>query len=111
MDPVEICAEKIRACNDRFRYRDFYDLYMMIKEFKVKFDSATKLLERKEIRSNISKERILRNVNLALNEVDESGDTVEYKKTLNSEKLKNFVKNLKIPNLRSNVNPKVVLQK
>jgi predicted nucleotidyltransferase component of viral defense system len=111
MDPIEICAEKIRACNDRFRYRDFYDLYMMINELKIEFNSASKLLERKEIRNNISKERILRNVKLALNEVDELGDTVEYKKTLNSEKLKNFIENLNIPNLRSNVNPKVVLQK
>jgi predicted nucleotidyltransferase component of viral defense system len=103
MDPVEICAEKIRACNDRFRYRDFYDLYMMIKELRIEFDSAAKLLVRKEIRNNISKERVLRNLNLALNEVDELGDTVEYKKAVNSEKLKNFFENLVIPDLRVNV--------
>ncbi len=111
MDPVEICAEKIRACNDRFRYRDFYDLYMMINELEIGFNSASKLLERKEIRHDISKERVLRNLNLALNEVGEAGDTVEYKKVVESRKLKNFFSELKIPNLQSNVRSKVVLQK
>lgn len=29
MDIREMCAEKIRAANERARYRDFYDLYML----------------------------------------------------------------------------------
>jgi predicted nucleotidyltransferase component of viral defense system len=103
MDPIEICAEKIRACNDRFRYRDFYDLYMMSNELSVNLKKAAKLLEKKEIRQNISEKRVLRNLDLALNEIGKAGDTVEYKKAVKVDELISFFKRLDIPNLDSNV--------
>jgi uncharacterized protein len=101
MDPVEICAEKVRACNDRFRYRDFYDLFMMTNLLNIQTDKYLKLLSKKEIRNDISKDTILRNLNLALDEVSKIGDTVEYKKDVGSSKLHSFFKNLSIPNLKS----------
>ncbi|MBN1288393.1 MAG: nucleotidyl transferase AbiEii/AbiGii toxin family protein [Actinobacteria bacterium] len=35
MDLSEICAEKVRAINERARYRDFYDLAMAFKKKKI----------------------------------------------------------------------------
>ncbi len=103
MDSVEICAEKIRACNDRFRYRDFYDLYMMTTGLDIKTEKYLKLLPKKEIRHDVGKDKILRNLNLALDEVSKSGDTVEYKKNVAIDKLRNFFENLAIPSLKSNI--------
>ncbi len=53
MDEREICAEKLRALSQRVRYRDFYDLYYLIKERKVVLNEATDLLQRKEARTPI----------------------------------------------------------
>lgn len=43
MDIVEICAEKISATNNRARYRDFYDLFLITQELGVKILTAVKL--------------------------------------------------------------------
>ena len=50
MDPIEICAEKIRACNDRFRYRDFYDLFFLVNQLNLNLQTVVKLIPQKEIR-------------------------------------------------------------
>lgn len=68
MDIREIAAEKIRAMNDRVRYRDFYDFFMIIKKLAVNFGEITNLVRQKEIRKIISKENILNNWQLAKQE-------------------------------------------
>jgi len=103
MDPVEICAEKLRACNDRFRYRDFYDLYMMANFLKIDIKQAIALLSDKEIRKTFGKNNIIENLNLALGEISTSGDTVTYKKYIEPSELKNFFNKLELPTLESNV--------
>lgn len=103
MDSVEICAEKLRACNDRFRYRDFYDLYMMVNVLKIDVKQAIALIPDKEIRKTFAKNNIIENLNLALGEVLASGDTVTYKKSVKSSELKNFFNKLELPTLESNV--------
>ena len=50
MDIREICAEKIRAMSDRARYRDFYDMFLILNAHKIDLDEVTKLVEKKEIR-------------------------------------------------------------
>jgi hypothetical protein len=40
---------KIRATNDRFRCRDFYDFGMIMKEFKLDLSTIVELIKRKEI--------------------------------------------------------------
>jgi predicted nucleotidyltransferase component of viral defense system len=104
MSPIEICAEKIRACNDRFRYRDFYDLYLMVKEIKVDIRDILDLLSAKEIRHSISKDRVMRNLNLAVGDLEKNGDNIEYKVKIKTKELKNFFRKLDIPKLKSNVN-------
>ncbi len=103
MDPIEICAEKIRACNDRFRYRDFYDLYMMVNEYGTDIKKSIKIIPKKEIRKDISKENIIRNLGYALEEVSKKADTVYYKKEIDSEKLNNFFMKLNIPQFNPNI--------
>jgi len=61
MDEREICAEKIRAMSQRVRYRDFYDLYFLLKERKVNLNFAVDLLTRKEARIPIISSNILEN--------------------------------------------------
>ncbi len=103
MDPMEICAEKLRACNDRFRYRDFYDLYMMLSVLDIDIKQAIGLISQKEIRKPFSKDNIIENLNLALGEIAKSGDTVTYKEPIEFDELKKFFNNLELPILETNV--------
>ena len=61
MDVREICAEKLRAMSDRARYRDFYDMYLILRDVKPDFGEAVALLREKEIRETVRRERILEN--------------------------------------------------
>src|SRR3989339_539939 len=61
MDIKEICAEKIRATNDRARYRDFYDLYLILNSYKIDLAEIIKYIKQKEIRHTINKANILNN--------------------------------------------------
>ncbi len=54
MDIREICAEKIRAASTRARYRDFYDLYLILERFALDIEEIIRLLRQKEIRAPIS---------------------------------------------------------
>ncbi|MEK9165233.1 MAG: nucleotidyl transferase AbiEii/AbiGii toxin family protein, partial [Patescibacteria group bacterium] len=68
MDIKEICAEKIRAASDRGRYRDFYDLLMILKNFDLKLAEIVSLIKQKEIRKPISQKSILKNWQVAKQE-------------------------------------------
>jgi len=65
MDILEIAAEKIRAMNDRIRYRDFYDFAMILLKLKINLREVEALLPRKEIRRMMSPANILHNWQLA----------------------------------------------
>ncbi len=59
MDIREICAEKLRAMSDRARYRDFFDVYLILKTHKLDLKEIIGYLCQKEIRKPISKSNIL----------------------------------------------------
>lgn len=61
MDIREICAEKIRAMSDRARYRDYYDLFLLLETQDLDLDEIVAYVSHKEIRKPISKASILRN--------------------------------------------------
>jgi len=105
MDPIEICAEKLRACNDRFRYRDFYDLYMMVKTLDLNLQHAITLIPKKEIRKPFSKKNIINNLNLALNEISKEDDTVIYKKNISVKDMIEFFNSFKLPTLKTPIHP------
>ena len=66
MDIREICAEKIRAASQRARYRDFYDLYLILTSFTLDINEIYELMQRKEVRAEISPALILANWQLAI---------------------------------------------
>jgi predicted nucleotidyltransferase component of viral defense system len=61
MDVREICAEKLRAMSDRSRYRDFYDMYWLLRDIAPNFDEVVTLLRQKEVRRTIRRGYILGN--------------------------------------------------
>ncbi len=103
MDPTEICTEKLRACNDRFRYRDFYDLYMMEKTLDINLKDAIALIPKKEIRKPFSKKNVIENLNFALNEISKKEDTVIYKEAIDKKELIKFFNSFELPTLKINV--------
>jgi predicted nucleotidyltransferase component of viral defense system len=62
MDLIEICAEKVRAINERARYRDFYDLALVMEEHAASPNAIIEILKQKELRKPLSKDSILKNL-------------------------------------------------
>ena len=65
MDIREVCAEKVRATCQRARYRDFYDLYLILETFSLDFEEVVTLLKQKEIRKPIRRQAMLANWQVA----------------------------------------------
>jgi predicted nucleotidyltransferase component of viral defense system len=61
MDIEEIASEKIRAMNDRVRYRDFYDFTMICLKLDVNLAKVVELVRQKEVRKPIRPRNILSN--------------------------------------------------
>ncbi|MFH1825365.1 MAG: nucleotidyl transferase AbiEii/AbiGii toxin family protein [Candidatus Firestonebacteria bacterium] len=78
MDIKEICAEKIRAMSERALYRDFYDLCLIFKYFKIDLKDIIELIKQKEIRKPISKKNILENWRLSQKEKENKLGMIYY---------------------------------
>ena len=78
MDIREICAEKIRAASDRARYRDFYDLALLMAGFKLNWRQVRDLISQKEIRKPITQSSIIENWHLARQEKKEEQQRIYY---------------------------------
>jgi predicted nucleotidyltransferase component of viral defense system len=87
MDLREILAEKIRAASGRARYRDFYDIAMILDAFQLHMDEILDLVRRKEIRETISQESILQNWEIAKQEKGKGVDLIVYTKEIPEEKI------------------------
>lgn len=94
MDIREITAEKIRAMNDRVRYRDFYDFTMILKKIGVDLDEVLDLMRIKEIRQPIIKQNILNNWDLARQEKIKDFTTIQYTEELDSDVIKRELEKL-----------------
>ena len=91
MDIREICAEKIRAASGRSRYRDFYDLFFIIKEIKLDLDEIFQLIQKKEIRRPITKASILKNWEIAQKEKQEEGGRIYYGKEITNVDIEDLI--------------------
>lgn len=87
MDIREITAEKIRAMNDRARYRDYYDYLMITRKLKVDIKEVLELVRRKEIRKTISQENILNNWETARLDKQENRQTIFFTEELSDEEV------------------------
>lgn len=91
MDLKEICAEKIRAVNERARYRDFYDLTLAMKEYLIEPREIMQILSQKELRKPLSKHSILENLNLAESARLTGAENIYYREALNTDEIKALI--------------------
>jgi predicted nucleotidyltransferase component of viral defense system len=91
MDVKEICAEKIRACSERAKYRDFYDLFLIFSAFGIACNEVLDLIVQKEIRQPILKASIYDNWARALEEKAEESAQIHYSKPVEDNSIKLFI--------------------
>jgi len=87
MDLREILAEKIRAASDRARYRDFYDIAMILDSYPMNLDEILDLVRRKEIRKPISQRSMLKNWEIARQEKGRGVDLIVYSKEISEKEI------------------------
>ena len=96
MDIREICAEKIRAASDRARYRDFYDLFLLLENFDFDMEEIEGLIRQKEIRKPIGKKYILKNWKIANKEKEAELGRIYYARNISDSEIEGMIKNLKL---------------
>lgn len=90
----EICAEKIRAMNERSRYRDFYDLAMVFKVNVFEPKKIFEILSQKELRKPLGKESILANLDIALEAKESGAENLYYREEISKEDLRATINGL-----------------
>ncbi len=78
MDIREVCAEKIRAMSGRARYRDFFDVYLILENYRVDLQEILGYVRQKEIRRPIAKVNILQNWQLIRDQKEVEKQAVFY---------------------------------
>lgn len=96
MDIREIYAEKIRAASTRARYRDFYDLTLLLSYFKFDLKEITELIQQKEIRKPITQAAILKNWRIAKKEKEGELSRIYYARDVSDRAVEETIKKLKI---------------
>lgn len=91
MDNREICAEKIRAMSDRARYRDFYDLYLLLEKYQLDLEEVIGLIEKKEIRQTIRLENIISNWALINSEKKREASRIFYSQTVEGSQIESMI--------------------
>ncbi len=94
MDIREIAAEKIRAMNDRIRYRDFYDFTMILLKLKLDVREVVELVKKKEVRKNISPLNIVNNWKLAEKDKESELSAIYFTEELTGEQVTEQLKKL-----------------
>ena len=101
MDQREICSEKIRAVSQRARYRDFYDLYFLIKKIKVDFDEALDILKQKEIRTPIIAASIAKNWSVAKEQKDSDLGSIYCSEEIANKEIESLILNIQFDDLQT----------
>lgn len=78
MDIREICAEKIRAMSDRARFRDFYDMYLVLDTHDIDLNEVVELVKKKEVRQPITKANIEKNWQIVLTQKESEMSQIYY---------------------------------
>lgn len=94
MDIREIAAEKIRAMSDRARYRDFYDMFLLLEEYKPDLSEVIGYVKRKEIRKPITKTSILGNWKVVGTQKETEMMQIYYSRPVTDEELDTMISNL-----------------
>lgn len=96
MDIREICAEKIRAMSDRARYRDFYDVFLLLKMHRLDVQEVIGYLRQKEIRRPIRKTNILENWKIANSQKKAEIKAIYIFRTVEDQQIADLIHNLPI---------------
>jgi predicted nucleotidyltransferase component of viral defense system len=91
MDLREILAEKIRAASDRARFRDFYDIAMILESYPMNLSEILDLVRQKEIRKPISQSSMLKNWEIARQEKGRGVDLIVYSKDVSEKEVLNMI--------------------
>jgi len=91
MDIKEICAEKIRAMSDRARYRDFYDMFLILDTYQVDLKKVIELVKKKEIRQPITKANIEQNWKIVLTQKQIETGQIYYSKKIENSAIKKMI--------------------
>jgi len=100
MDVHEIVAEKIRAMNDRVRYRDFYDFTMINKIISINIKKVISLVKQKEIRKPINPKNIFGNWQLALKEKQNELQSIYFSEDLTTKQVESSLSKLNFPTVK-----------
>lgn len=87
MDLREIAAEKIRAAATRVRYRDFYDLTLILEDQSIEIDQLVNLVRQKEVRAPIGPEQIRANWQQAQQQADDDLRSIHCSRTIEHEQI------------------------
>jgi len=99
MDIKEICAEKIRAMSDRARYRDFYDICLLLDKYHLDLDEVVSYVKQKEIRRPITKSSIQTNWKVIATERKQEMGQIYYSKQVEDSRIKALIQSLPFNNI------------
>ncbi len=94
MAAKEICAEKVRAVNERARYRDFYDLAMVMKSNSFVPKEILEVLKKKELRKPLSKDSVLENLEIAEEAKMSGAESLYYKEEISEADMKKSLRGI-----------------
>ena len=94
MDIREICAEKIRAMSDRARFRDFYDIFLILEKHQLNLEEITGYMRRKEIRQPISKKNIIKNWEITKDQKESEKKIIFYSQTVEDQQIQEMIHNM-----------------
>ncbi|MBI5413027.1 nucleotidyl transferase AbiEii/AbiGii toxin family protein [Candidatus Peregrinibacteria bacterium] len=94
MDIKEIAAEKIRAMSDRARYRDFYDLFLILEKYQLNLAEIIAYIKQKEIRKTITKTGIQNNLAVIGTQKEAEMMQIYYSRTVDDEQIKKMIESL-----------------
>ena len=99
MDIKEICAEKIRAMSDRARYRDFYDIYLLLEKYQLDLNEVISYVRQKEIRRPITKTSIQTNWKVIATEKEQEMSQIYYSKQVEDSQIEKLIQSLPFDSL------------
>lgn len=94
MDIRELCAEKIRAMSDRARYRDFYDMYLVLDTHDIDLKEVVELVKKKEVRQPITKVNIEKNWQIVLTQKESEMGQIYYSRQIENTDIDKMIRAL-----------------
>ena len=94
MDIREIAAEKIRAMSSRARYRDFYDLFLILEKYRLNLNEIVGYIGRKEIRQPITKANIKSNWSVIGTQKEAEMNQIYYLRQINDKEIEALIESL-----------------